>query len=115
MSEPPEPCALCGLPTAGVDVTRADGTQYCCRGCPDVDDAMADDDPRSVETMFDLSAAAGRRVKQNIGWAFCYNGIAIPVAVAVLLNPLFAAAAMGASSLLVVGNPSRSLVDGTDG
>ncbi len=78
------------------------------------DAAIVDDDLRSVEAMFDLSSAAGRRVKQNAGWAFCYNGIAIPVALAGLLNPLFAAAAMGASSLLVVGNSSRSLLDGID-
>jgi Cu2+-exporting ATPase len=77
------------------------------------DAAIVDDDLRSVETMFDLSTAAGRRVTQNIGWAFCYNGVAIPVAVAGLLNPLFAAVAMGASSLLVVGNSSRTLVDET--
>ncbi len=75
------------------------------------DVAIVDDDLRSVETVFELSNAAGRRLKQNIGWAFCYNGIAIPLAVTGLLNPLFAAAAMATSSLLVVSNSSRGLVD----
>ena len=74
------------------------------------DVAVVDDDLASIETVFDLSRAAGRRVKGNIGWAFCYNGIAIPLAVTGLLNPLFAAVAMGLSSLLVVTNSSRALL-----
>ncbi|MDR9429335.1 MAG: cation-translocating P-type ATPase [Natronomonas sp.] len=78
------------------------------------DVAIVDDDLQSVETVFELSAAAGTRIKQNLGWAFCYNGIAIPLALAGLLNPLFAAAAMATSSLLVVSNSSRRLVDDSD-
>ncbi|WP_254864419.1 heavy metal translocating P-type ATPase [Halovivax gelatinilyticus] len=74
------------------------------------DVAIVDDDIANLETVFDVSTAAGRRVKQNIGWAFCYNAIAIPIAVAGLLNPLFAAVAMGLSSALVVTNSSRSLL-----
>ena len=75
------------------------------------DVAIVDDDLDSVATVFELSRAAGRRVKGNIGWAFCYNAIAIPLAVTGLLNPLFAAVAMGASSLLVVTNSSRALLE----
>ena len=75
------------------------------------DVALVDDDLSSVDTVFDLARATDRRVKGNIGWAFCYNGIAIPLAVTGLLNPLFAAVAMGISSLLVVTNSSRSLLD----
>ncbi|THE63314.1 cation-translocating P-type ATPase [Salinadaptatus halalkaliphilus] len=75
------------------------------------DIALVDDDIGSVDTVFELARATDRRVKGNIGWAFCYNGIAIPLAVTGLLNPLFAAVAMGASSLLVVTNSSRSLLD----
>ncbi len=74
------------------------------------DVAIVDDDLNSVETVFALSRAAGRRVKGNIAWAFCYNAIAIPLAVTGLLNPLFAAVAMGLSSLLVVTNSSRALL-----
>ncbi len=74
------------------------------------DVAIVDDDLGSVATVFELSRAAGRRVKGNIGWAFCYNAVAIPLAVTGLLNPLFAAVAMGASSLLVVTNSSRALL-----
>ncbi|MFA9516011.1 heavy metal translocating P-type ATPase [Halopenitus sp. H-Gu1] len=75
------------------------------------DVAIVDDDLRSVGTVFDLATAAGTRVKRNIGWAFGYNAIAIPLALAGLLNPLFAAIAMGTSSLLVVANSSQVLLD----
>ncbi|MFB6080507.1 MAG: heavy metal translocating P-type ATPase [Haloferacaceae archaeon] len=75
------------------------------------DVAIVDDDLRSIETVFDLSTAAGRRVKENIGWAFLYNAIAIPLALLGYLNPLFATVAMATSSLLVVTNSSRTLVD----
>ena len=40
---------------------------------------------------------------------FCYNAMALPLALFGLLNPLFAALAMTASSLLVVANSARSL------
>ncbi|RKD94918.1 heavy metal translocating P-type ATPase [Halopiger aswanensis] len=75
------------------------------------DVALVDDDLSSVDTVFDLARATDRRVKGNIGWAFCYNAVAIPLAVTGLLNPLFAAVAMGTSSLLVVTNSSRSLLE----
>jgi len=75
------------------------------------DVAIVDDDLGSVATVFELSRAAGRRVKGNIGWAFLYNAVAIPLAVTGLLNPLFAAVAMGTSSLLVATNSSRALLD----
>jgi Cu2+-exporting ATPase len=74
------------------------------------DVAIVDDALGSVTTVFDLAAATGRRVKQNVGWAFLYNAVAIPLAVTGLLNPLFAAVAMASSSLLVVTNSTRSLL-----
>lgn len=74
------------------------------------DVALVDDNLASVGTVFELARATSRRVKGNIAWAFCYNAIAIPLAVTGLLNPLFAALAMGASSLLVVTNSTRPLL-----
>ena len=49
------------------------------------------------------------RIRQNLGWAFLYNIITIPLAIAGTINPLFAAVAMATSSLLVVSNSSRDM------
>ncbi|UVE49120.1 heavy metal translocating P-type ATPase [Haloferax larsenii] len=63
----------------------------------------------AVPDVFSLSAGVNRRIRGNLTWAFGYNAVAIPLAVLGVLNPLFAAIAMGTSSLLVVANSSRSL------
>ncbi|MGC1209334.1 MAG: heavy metal translocating P-type ATPase, partial [Ornithinimicrobium sp.] len=65
-------------------------------------------------TAVDLSRATMRNIKQNLIFAFLYNGIGIPIAAGVLyapfglrLSPMIAAAAMALSSLSVVANANR--------
>ena len=57
-----------------------------------------------VVQAINLSKATFKKIKQNLFWAFAYNVIAIPIAVAGLLNPVFAEIAMALSSVTVVGN-----------
>jgi Cu+-exporting ATPase len=71
-------------------------------------------DLRGIVTAIALSKATIRNIKQNLFWAFAYNTILIPVAAGVLfpffgilLNPIYAAAAMGVSSVTVVSNALR--------
>ncbi|AKU07034.1 heavy metal translocating P-type ATPase [Haloferax gibbonsii] len=63
----------------------------------------------AIPEVFSLSAGVNRRIRGNLAWAFGYNAVAIPLAALGVLNPLFAAVAMGTSSLLVVANSARSL------
>ena len=71
-------------------------------------------DLRGLVTAIALSRATMRNIRQNLFWAFGYNVILIPVAMGVLypingmlLDPIFAAAAMALSSVTVVSNALR--------
>jgi Cu+-exporting ATPase len=71
-------------------------------------------DLRALVTAIALSRATMRNIRQNLFWAFAYNVILIPVAMGalypvsgVLLDPIFAAAAMALSSVTVVSNALR--------
>jgi len=57
-----------------------------------------------VVQAINLSKATFKKIKQNLFWAFGYNVIAIPLAVAGLLNPIVAELAMALSSISVVMN-----------
>jgi Cu+-exporting ATPase len=57
-----------------------------------------------VVQAINLSKATFSKIKQNLFWAFAYNTIAIPIAVAGLLHPVIAEIAMALSSVTVVTN-----------
>ncbi|MEF8773937.1 MAG: cation-translocating P-type ATPase [Halobacteriales archaeon] len=95
------------LGTADVGIAMGGGTALASDAA---DAVVTDDDLASVPAVFALTAGTKRRIRTNLGWAFLYNAIALPVAAVGLLNPLIAALAMAASSLLVVTNSSRDVL-----
>jgi heavy metal translocating P-type ATPase len=60
-----------------------------------------------VTEVFDLAGDTLRVVKRNLFWAFFYNTAGITLAIAGILTPILAAAAMVLSSLSVIGNSLR--------
>ena len=64
-------------------------------------------DLRAAVDAIRLSRRTLRTIKANLFWAFAYNIAALPLAMAGLLNPLIAGAAMALSSVFVVSNSLR--------
>jgi Cu2+-exporting ATPase len=62
-----------------------------------------------VQTLIDTAKRTRDILKQNLVWSVAYNLCAIPLAMAGYISPIWAAAGMSASSLLVMLNASRLL------
>ena len=63
----------------------------------------------AVPEALELARATLRTIKQNLFWAFFYNALGVPLAALGFISPIFCAAAMGASDLIVIGNALRLL------
>jgi Cu+-exporting ATPase len=61
-------------------------------------------DPLLVADAIGIARATDTRIRQNLGWAFIYNVVGIPLAAFGLLDPVLAGAAMAFSSVSVLAN-----------
>ncbi len=92
------------LTRAAVGVAMGRGTDVTLESAGAV---LVRDDLRLVPALVRLGRRTTRIIRQNVFWAFFYNVVAIPLAVAGLLHPIVAAGCMAASSLFVIGNSLR--------
>jgi Cu+-exporting ATPase len=63
----------------------------------------------AVPEALGLARATLRTIRQNLFWAFFYNALGVPLAAMGFISPIFCAAAMGFSDLIVIGNALRLL------
>lgn len=99
------------LAQADIGIAIGSGTDVAIESA---DIVLMKSDLMDVITAVKLSKATIRNIKENLGWAFGYNVLGIPVAMGILhifggplLNPMIAAAAMSLSSVSVVTNALR--------
>ncbi len=92
------------LAQADLSITVADGTDV----AGETSDVVLTRSDLTIIPWFIQAARRTRRIiRQNLGWAFAYNLVAVPLAALGIISPVIAAVAMAASSLLVVGNSLR--------
>ncbi|HMS00625.1 MAG: cation-translocating P-type ATPase [Anaerolineales bacterium] len=92
------------LAAATVGLTMNHGADV-ARSASDI--VLMRDDLRVIPWLFDLSREAMKRVRQNLGWAVVYNLVGVGLAMAGLLQPVFSAFAMVASSIFVTSNAMK--------
>ncbi|MFJ3759263.1 heavy metal translocating P-type ATPase [Streptomyces sp. NPDC090080] len=92
------------LAAADLGIAMGSGTDVAI-GAADLTLARGD-----IEALVDAVRLARRTlgtIRANLAWAFGYNVVTVPLAMVGLLDPMFAAAAMSVSSVLVVANSLR--------
>jgi Cu+-exporting ATPase len=95
--------AMAGAMGTGTDIAMESGDITLVKG-----------DLRAIARARNLSRATMRNIRQNLFFAFIYNLLGVPLAAGILypffgllLQPMFAAAAMSFSSVSVIGNALR--------
>lgn len=89
------------LATARLGIALSSGTDVAREAAPIT---LMRPDLRLVPAALDIAAKTRRTIRQNLGWAFVYNLVGIPLAATGLLSPVLAGAAMAFSSVSVVAN-----------
>jgi Cu2+-exporting ATPase len=92
------------LTQADVGVAMGRGTDVTLESA---DAVLVRDDLTLLPDLVLLGRRTAAVIRQNVFWAFFYNVVAIPLAMAGLLHPIVGAGAMAASSAFVVGNSLR--------